>query len=588
MANPLAILISAKLNSGLAIKDLNTSIKALGKHPSLQKLDLKLNIDKSFISSVSSLSKNLNTITSQLQQQSAANNNVNSSLKSTTQSIQEQTKATNEAIKAEKKWQVEREKTNSKDIKTVTLGNNVDNSKQKVTYFPLDPNTGTRAIKNIDNVTNQLKDYKAVEALDRDHYNALKSNQAKIEAMDKVHYLALQKNREMDWKNLQAANKQFEALDKAHYQAIIANNDMIAKNQKQTQSLINSAFSGKQQVNSPSNGVTEAKALEVLNRQYDKVLSNLNNAKNSGNQLTVSELSGINRRIEALNNLASRQKSIEKDRATLSSAQLRAETQVNNLLSGRYKDKVDAPQLTTLLKQLKALDTQTANFKGKTKEITDQINRISAEAKNASPSVQGLGDTLKKTFSSILMYAGVGSIFYASINALKQMTQTIVEVDSQITQLKRVMDEDTDFNSMMAKSIDLANELGRSIKEVNENAIGFARMGFDESQTIELAKTATLFQNISDLTPTEAVDTLTAAMTVFNIEASKSIEVANKINEVDNNFAVSSQGLALSINKSASAAKTFGVSLEKLIGDTTAITTATRESGAVVGKLVAA
>ncbi|ASA22764.1 phage tail tape measure protein [Paenibacillus donghaensis] len=582
MANPLAILISAKLNSGLALKDLNASIRALSKHPSLQKIDLKLNIDKSFINNIQSLSKNLNTITSQLQQQSTANNAVNNSSKNTTQSIQDQTKATNEAIKAEQKWQIEREKTNSKGIRTVTSGNNVDNSKQTVTYLP------DNSIKNIDNITNQLKDYKALEALDRDHYNALKTNQSRIEAMDKLHYLALQKNRDLDWKNLQASNKQAEATDKAHYQAIKMNNDMIAKNQKQTQSLINSAFSGKQNTNSASSGVAEAKALDILNRQYDKVLSNLNAAKNSGKQLTDSELTGINRRIEALNNLASRQKTVEKDRATLSSTQLRTETQINNLLSGRHKDKVDSSQLTSLLAQLKSLDTQTANFKTKSKEITDQINRIGAEARNASPNVQGLGNILKTTFSSMLMYAGVGSLFYGSINALKQMTQTIIEVDSQLTQLKRVMDEDTDFDSMLTKNIGLANELGRSIKEVNENAIGFARMGFDENQTVELAKTATLFQNISDLTPTEAVDTLTASMTVFGVEAGKSIEVANKINEVDNNFAVSSQGLALSINKSASAGKTFGVTIDKLIGDTTAITTATRESGAVVGKLVAA
>jgi TP901 family phage tail tape measure protein len=37
------------------------------------------------------------------------------------------------------------------------------------------------------------------------------------------------------------------------------------------------------------------------------------------------------------------------------------------------------------------------------------------------------------------------------------------------------------------------------------------------------------------------------------------------------------------MTKAGSSANTFGVSMEKLLGDTTAITTATRESGAVVG-----
>ncbi|RPK31861.1 hypothetical protein EDO6_02488 [Paenibacillus xylanexedens] len=42
------------------------------------------------------------------------------------------------------------------------------------------------------------------------------------------------------------------------------------------------------------------------------------------------------------------------------------------------------------------------------------------------------------------------------------------------------------------------------------------------------------------------------------------------------------------MTKAGASANTFGVSMEKLLGDTTAITTATRESGSVVGKNVAA
>ncbi|WP_342422362.1 phage tail tape measure protein [Paenibacillus sp. FSL E2-0178] len=573
--NPLAILISAKLNPGLSLKSINDNIKGLAKHPSLQKLDLKVNIDKSFVSNLASLSKNLSTITSQLQLQSTANMNINNSFKNTTQSIQEQTKATNEAIQAEKKWQVEREKTNSKGTTTSVLGNNLNNDK-KIQKVNADNTVQFEYTKN------QLKDYKAIEALDRDHYNALKTEKARIEAMEKVHYLALQKNRELDWKNLQASNKQSEALDKAHYQALKINNDMIAKNQKQTQSLMNSAYAGKSATNSAT-GVADASRLEFLNRQYDKVLANLNAVKSSGKKLTDSELAGINNRIEAINKLSARQRTQEKEVASLASTQLRAETQVNNLLANRHFSTDETVKLRGLLTQLQQLDVTSKNYKVTAKQLTDQISKMGSEAQRVSSHAQGLGDKLKQTFSNMLMYAGVGSFFYGAINAFKEMTQTIIEVDSQMTQLKRVMDDDSDFDSMLTRSIDLANELGRSIKEVNENAIGFARMGFDENQTLELAKTATLFQNISDLTPDEAIDTLTAAMTVFNVEANKSIEVANKINEVDNNFAISSQNIALSITKAGSAAKTFGVSMERLIGDTTAITTATRESGSVVG-----
>lgn len=158
MANSnLAILISAKLNNGLSLKSINENIKALAKHPSLQKLDLKVNIDKSFFDNLSSLSKNLNTITSQLQQQNIANNKVNTGLKQTTQSIQDQTKATNEAAKAESKWRLERERTNKAGTTTSTSTNGY--KKQIVTTMSDGSN------KDIVNIVDYSKNIKNLKTL---------------------------------------------------------------------------------------------------------------------------------------------------------------------------------------------------------------------------------------------------------------------------------------------------------------------------------------------------------------------------------------------------------------------------------------
>ncbi|WP_339157305.1 phage tail tape measure protein [Paenibacillus sp. FSL W8-0186] len=171
---------------------------------------------------------------------------------------------------------------------------------------------------------------------------------------------------------------------------------------------------------------------------------------------------------------------------------------------------------------------------------------------------------------------------------MQDIIKTILEVDTQITQLKRVMNEGTDFESMLRGSIQTANELGHSISEVNNLMIKIGRMGFDEQQTLALTKTATLFQNISELTPDQAIQTMTAAMSAFNIEAEDSILIADRLNAVDNKFSVTSQDLASSLTQAGTAASNYGISMEKLIGDTTAISMATRESGEVIGKLVAA
>lgn len=145
------------------------------------------------------------------------------------------------------------------------------------------------------------------------------------------------------------------------------------------------------------------------------------------------------------------------------------------------------------------------------------------------------------------------------------------------------MSEDTNFDEMLKGNIEISNELGRSIKEVHNVILEFAGMGYDEGQTLSLAKTATLLQNISELTPGGAVKTLTAAMNDFNVKAEDSVRVADSLSNVDNNFAVSSKDLSLSLIEAGSAANTYGVSMEKVIGDTTAIAAATNANGTSIG-----
>ncbi|MBD1379228.1 phage tail tape measure protein [Metabacillus arenae] len=59
--------------------------------------------------------------------------------------------------------------------------------------------------------------------------------------------------------------------------------------------------------------------------------------------------------------------------------------------------------------------------------------------------------------------------------------------------------------------------------------------------------------------------------------------VKTKLNEVDNNFAISTKDLSDGIRKAASTAKTFGVDIDELTGYIAAIGSTTRESGAIVG-----
>lgn len=174
--------------------------------------------------------------------------------------------------------------------------------------------------------------------------------------------------------------------------------------------------------------------------------------------------------------------------------------------------------------------------------------------------------------------------FYSTTRGIQDLVEKTIELDTALISLARVSDADNfELEQFVENSIDKVSELGGKLIDFTKLVEEFSRAGNTLSESFDLAETATVLQNISDLDAKETMDALTAAMINFGREASDSIEVADKLNEIDNKFAITTRDLALSLNKAASTSKTFGVELDTLLGYTTAIGTATRESGNIIG-----
>jgi TP901 family phage tail tape measure protein len=557
--NNLSILVEATINEGASLGSINKSLKALSKK--VNSLNIKINIDQSVLANLASLSKNLGNITQQINQQNIAN-------AKNTQGINDQVKATNEAIAAEKRLGIEKERTNSKGVNTATYGNSKNNNKQIVTTLP-------DGAVQLAYSKNQLKDYQAVEKMGRDHFNAIITNKKMIADMEKVHYLALQKNRELDWKNLQVTNKQSESLDKAHYQALKQNSDMSAKNSQQTQSLINSAYSGKQSVNSPSSGVADAKALDILNRKYSETIAKLNEAKASGKQLTESELNGINRRITALGNLSTRQKQVEKERATLSATQLKAEVLVGNLTS-RYGTKVDSAGLNSLLAQLNALNTTVPQFKAKAQSLVQQIQLIGSTARSTAVETGKLGSTFQNAFIRIAAFAGIGSLLYAPFRSIQSGLKYVYELDTALTDLQKVTDETTlTYDNFLQSARKTADSIGGVTLDVIKSTTEWARLGYTIQQAQQLAKQTIVYQNVGDIDSAEEASTaLISAVKGFglevDVEGRNIAKVVDIYNEVGNKFAISSSGIGESLRRSSATMAQAGNTIEQTVALATA------------------
>lgn len=212
------------------------------------------------------------------------------------------------------------------------------------------------------------------------------------------------------------------------------------------------------------------------------------------------------------------------------------------------------------------------------------LNNVSNNANQAARSTNELGNAFSQAFTKFPIWLIASSSVFLPIQAISDMTERVVELDTAMTNLRRVMDiPEYKFNEILEKSIENTERLSGKVEDYLKLVGEFGRTGRNDRESLDLANVSTILQNISELTADEAVNSLTAAMISFGIAAEDSITIADKLNEVDNNYSITTRDLSLSMNKAASTAKTFGVSLDELLGYTTAIGAATRESGNIVG-----
>lgn len=101
-----------------------------------------------------------------------------------------------------------------------------------------------------------------------------------------------------------------------------------------------------------------------------------------------------------------------------------------------------------------------------------------------------------------------------------------------------------------------------------EAATNFKKSGYSEEDSAALARVATLYQNIADeqLTAGDSADFIISQMKAFNIEASDAESIINKVNEVSNNYAVSSTDLAKGLQLVSAALSIGGNNLDEVLG----------------------
>lgn len=103
-------------------------------------------------------------------------------------------------------------------------------------------------------------------------------------------------------------------------------------------------------------------------------------------------------------------------------------------------------------------------------------------------------------------------------------------------------------------------------------ATEFRKAGFGDEDAANLALIATMYQNIADqeISAGDAASFIVSQMKAFGIESENAMHIIDAVNEVSNNFAVSSTDVSTALSKTSSAMSVLGNDYEQTIGLVTA------------------
>ena len=260
--------------------------------------------------------------------------------------------------------------------------------------------------------------------------------------------------------------------------------------------------------------------LDELNKQFDKLAQDLNSDEyNPANQLDINKWTG---KIS------------------------------DTLFKNTNAPKEIRREMEELVEQLKQIGLSQADIR----RIKDEFERLESQMKATGKTGDSLGTKIKKKFKDVAAYFATYVSIQDAIQVIRQGFETIKEYDIALTEMNKVSDESIQtLKEFQKESFDLANTIGTTAQQIQNSTADWMRLGESLEDAKQSAQDANILFNVSEF---GSIDEATEALVSMS-QAYKELEkgeIVDVVNNLGNNFAISTDGLATALQNSASALTT--------------------------------
>lgn len=264
--------------------------------------------------------------------------------------------------------------------------------------------------------------------------------------------------------------------------------------------------------------VNEVKAVNNAIASLNRVMAEKNI---SGGLLSGTDLESYTQRIERL------KQRLERDKINYSAAQV-----------GKY-----SKQYGTIGSSISKLDALLLKLGTLSKDQADEIfedietGALRAEnaIKNSDKATKSWSDRFGSLTKKITEWFGAAQLISAIWRALQRMVTSVIELDTAMTELKKVTNEtDATYEKFLVNAANRAKQLGATLTDTVTATADFARLGYDISEAEKMADAAIIYKNVGDGIQdiNQASESIIATMQAFGVEADDVMTIVDRFNTI--------------------------------------------------------
>lgn len=195
-----------------------------------------------------------------------------------------------------------------------------------------------------------------------------------------------------------------------------------------------------------------------------------------------------------------------------------------------------------------------------------------------------MGDDIKRAFQRITDFGVAARILNKVQKEIANVYQNILKLNEAMTDIRIVTGANVDeANSLMTSYNKLAKELGTTTTEVAKSASEWMRQGYTASESVNLITSSVKLARLGFMDMSSATTSLTAVLKGFNLQATESSEIVDKLTKLDAEYATTAGDIANALSRTAAAAKAANLDLDQTAAMLTTIIDITQQDAGSVG-----